>query len=322
MTAEVATRTARALGRCRRRRAAAALALASLAGCTAAPVPVPPGAAGPDPPRPQLACTAEANDAEAMHRVLAAARPGNRICLRADTGSARLTLTRSGTPEEPIVVLGGGRAVTGGITVEADNVVVDGVIARDPDAPGMSLRGTNITVTNSVVASPRGGDGDGIRFWGRDIRIAHNTISDTRGQDERHADCMQTFATDEQHPASQDVLIEANRCERIDNICLIAEGPNSEAGDGSGQGRSRNLVFRDNYCDNRAGQAVFVDDVSDVAVVGNRIVGPVSKAFAFQNGATGALVRDNELAPEIDYEVGIDDSSQDGYDGPEPGGAP
>jgi hypothetical protein len=59
-----------------------------------------------------------------------------------------------------------------------------------------------------------------------------------------------------------------------------------------------------------------------VAVVGNRIVGPVSKAFAFQNGATGALVRDNELASEIDYEVGMDDSSEDGYHGPEPGGAP
>jgi Right handed beta helix region len=196
------------------------------------------------------------------------------------------------------------------------------VIASEPQAPGISLRGTNITVTNSVVARPRGGDGDGIRFWGRDIRIAHNTVTDTRGQDERHADCMQTFATDEQHPASQDVLIEANRCERIDNICLIAEGPNSEAGDGSGQGRSRKLVFRHNYCDNRAGQAVFIDDVSDVAVVGNRIVGPVSKAFAFQNGATGALVRDNELGPKIGYEVGIDESSEDGYNGPEPGGAP
>jgi hypothetical protein len=285
-------------------------------------MPVPHGSAGAGAPEPQLGCTAEANDPEAMRRVLSAARPGSRICVRGDMGSARLTLTRSGAADQPIVVLGGGRAVTGGVTVDADNVVVDGIIARDPEAPGMSLRGTNITVTNSVVASPRGGDGDGIRFWGRDIRIKHNTVTDTRGQDERHADCMQTFATDEQHPASQDVLIEANRCERIDNICLIAEGPNSEAGDGSGVGRSRRIVFRDNYCDNRAGQAVFVDDVSGVAVVGNRIVGPVSKAFAFQNGATGALVRDNELASEIDYEVGMDDSSEDGYHGPEPGGAP
>ena len=40
---------------------------------------------------------------------------------------------------------------------------------------------------------------------------------------------MQTFATDDNHPASQNVLIDSNRCEDIDNICLIAEGPNSEA---------------------------------------------------------------------------------------------
>jgi hypothetical protein len=118
------------------------------------------------------------------------------------------------------------------------------------------------------------------------------------------------------------VRIEANRCERIDNICLIAEGPNSEAGDGSGEGRSTNFVFTNNYCDNGAGQALFVDDVSNVTVTNNQIVGAITKAFAFQNESTGATVRDNEINAGIGYEVGMDESSQDRYQGPNPGGAP
>ncbi|HEY2206895.1 MAG TPA: right-handed parallel beta-helix repeat-containing protein [Pseudonocardia sp.] len=257
-----------------------------------------------------------------MDRATAVAQPGDRICLAGDLRDARLSITRSGTADRPIVVLGGGQVTTGGITVEGDNVIVDGVIAEEPQAPGMSLLGTNITVRNSTISGPRGGDGDGIRFWGRNIRITNNTISDTRGTDKRHADCMQTYATDEQHPASQDILIESNRCERIDNICLIAEGPNSEAGDGSGDGRSTNFVFRNNYCDNGAGQALFLDDIGDATVTGNQIVGDVDKAFSFQNNSTGARVAQNQIAPQIRYEVGMDDSSEDGYNGPTPGGAP
>jgi hypothetical protein len=257
-----------------------------------------------------------------MAQALGGAVPGTRICMTGDMGAARLVLARSGTPERPIVILGGGRTTTQGITIEADHVVVDGVIAREPRAPGISLKGTNITLKNSASLSPRGGDGDGIRFWGKDLQILHNTITDTRGTDERHADCMQTFATDNDHPASQNVLIDSNRCEKIDNICLIAEGPHSEAGDGSGEGRSRNFVFSNNFCDNGAGQALFLDDVANVQVVNNQIVGDVDKAFSFQNRATGAKVVGNKVASHIRYEVGIDASSDQGYQGPEPGGAP
>jgi hypothetical protein len=127
-----------------------------------------------------------------MAAAVGSAAPGDRICLAGDMGQNRLVLTRSGTPAQPILVLGGGRTTTAGITIEADNVVIDGVAARNPAAPGVSLRGANVALTNSTVSSPQGGDGDGIRFWGRNITITHNTISDTRGRDERHADCMQT----------------------------------------------------------------------------------------------------------------------------------
>ena len=237
-------------------------------------------------------------------------------------GDARLIINRPGTEAAPITVLGAGKTVVHGISIDADNITIDGIHAKQPESPGIQARGNNITITNNVISAPQGGDGDGIRFWGRNIKIVHNTISDTRGRDERHADCMQTFATDDQFMASQEILIEQNRCERIDNICLIAEGPNSEAGDGSGDGRSTNFIFLGNYCDNGAGQALFFDDVSNVSIANNDITGAIDKAFSFQNNATGAHVQGNRLNPKIGYQVGMDDSSRAGYVGPEPGGDP
>jgi Right handed beta helix region len=290
------------------------------AGITIAPTQ--PGQPGAGTPLVQRNCTSQAGDAASMARALASARPGDRICLSGDMGGARLTLTNSGTPDQPITVLGGGRTSAGGITVEASNVAVDGVASEQPEAPGIVLAGNNISVTNNTVHRPHGGDGDGIRFWGSHLTIAHNTVTDTRGQNKRHADCMQTFATDAENKASQDVKIDGNRCERIDNICLIAEGPNSEEGDGSREGTSTRFEFVNNYCDNRADQAVFLDDVSDAVITGNQIVGNITKAFALQNKSTGAVIKDNRIGSSIGFEVGMDDSSQAGYHGPTPGGAP
>ncbi|MBO0849692.1 MAG: hypothetical protein J2P20_09535 [Pseudonocardia sp.] len=320
--------------------AAAMLGIAFLAGCghagggrapsspeasapSAAPVPppVPNGAPGMGTAQPLTDCTKEAGDGAAMAAATAQANPGDRICLRGDMGAQHLELRRSGTPDRPIVILGGGQATTKGVTVEASNVVIDGVIANQPDAPGWSLHGNNITMSNSGSFSPRGDDGDGLRFWGSDIKIVHNTIRDTRNLQHAHADCMQTFATDEDHPASQNILIDSNRCEAISNMCLIAEGPDSEAGDGSGEGHSTNITFSNNYCDNHASQALFADDVSNVTASGNEIIGKLDKAFAFQNDSTGAKVSGNKVR-NSGYEVGMDDSSEDGYQGPEPGGGP
>jgi hypothetical protein len=321
----------------------ALLAIAFLAGCghsergrapsspqasapTAAPAPpVPPpapaGAPGMGTAQALTNCTRQAGDGAAMAAATAQANPGDRVCLTGDMGPQRLELKRSGTPDRPIVILGGGKATTKGVTVEASNVVIDGVVANQPDAPGWSLHGANITMSNSASLSPRGGDGDGLRFWGSDIKIVHNMIRDTRHENHAHADCMQTFATDDDHPASQNILIDSNRCEAIANMCLIAEGPDSEAGDGSGEGHSTNFTFSNNYCDNHASQALFVDDVSNVTATGNEVVGHLDKAFAFQNDSTGAKVNGNKVT-NSGYEVGMDDSSEGGYQGPEPGGGP
>lgn len=297
-----------------------------LAGCGARNSPeAPPGPSGPAgaaTPAVPANCTHRVNDSNSLQQALAGASGGDTICVSGDLGDTRLKVSKGGSDGSPLSIVGDGRTAVKGITVEADNVVIDGFTAEQPKAPGVSLLGNNITLQNTTIDEPQKDDNDGIRFWGGNIRIVHNTISNTRNTKGSHADCMQTFATDEDSPASHDILIDSNRCEKIDNNCIIAEGPNSAAGDGSGEGESTNLTFSNNYCENKASQAVMIDDVQHVTVTGNEIAGRINHAFAFQNQATGAIVKDNRIASGVKFEVGMDDTSEKNYQGPEVGGAP
>jgi hypothetical protein len=268
-------------------------------------------------------CTKRVADGGSLQQAVGSAAPGQKICALGNMGGTRLQVSRSGTANAPIMVIGNGSTPVKGITVEASNVVVAGFSAVNPQAPGIEMRGNNITVRNNTVKHPTGGDYDGLRFFGSNLKILNNTISDVSPDGSgAHADCMQSYATDPGSPASQNVLIDGNKCQRIDNQCLIAEGPNSSAGDGSGQGRSANITFTNNFCDVNAGQALQIDDVQGVKVTGNTITGKPDKAFAFQNNSTGAVVAANKIAAGIGYQVGMDSSSRTGYQGPAVGGAP
>lgn len=249
---------------------------------------------------------------------LRAAQPGDVVCIRAIGKTERLEITTGGTADRPLTYAGRGQRI-GGLDIHADNVVVDGYTMNRPSAPGIEIHGNNITVRNTTVTAPHGGDGDGLRFFGDHIKILHNIISDTDNSTGAHADCMQTFATDDEDVASQHVLIDGNRCARVDNMCLMAEGPNSEAGDGSGAGVSRDWTFRDNYCQTReASQTLMIDDVQHVTVTGNTWAAGPDHAIGLQNHATHAHISANTLDPSIPCEVGIDDSSREGYQGPRP----
>jgi hypothetical protein len=255
----------------------------------------------------------------ALQAAVDSAAPGDRICAQGVSGQ-RLSIGRSGTAAAPVQVVGVGQAAVKGITVQASNVVVAGFNVAYAVAPGIQITGDNITLLNNTVSSPRGGDGDGIRFFGDNLSILHNTVRDVRNLGGAHADCMQTFATTT--PTSQHVLIAGNRCEQIDNQCLIAEGPHSSAGDGSGQGVSSDFLFTDNYCDTDASQALMIDDVQGVVATDNSITGGNQKAFSFANKSTGAKVAGNTVAKGIGYAVGMDSSSKQGYQGPAVGGKP
>jgi Right handed beta helix region len=270
-------------------------------------------------PTPLTAACTKTVDGAGLQAAVDAARPGDRICATGNSAT-RLTVSHSGTPAAPILVLGDGRTTLKGLTIKADNVTVGGLNLTGAAAPGVEMTGNGITLVNNTVTSPRGGDGDGIRFFGSNLRILHNTISDTRNLNGAHADCMQTFASDS--PTSQHVLIDSNRCDKIANQCLIAEGPNSSAGDGSGRGRSSDIQFTGNYCDSNASQAVMIDDVQNVSVTNNQITGGNDKAFAFDNKSTGAKVSGNILGLHIRFEVGMDHTSKLGYLGPLIGGLP
>ncbi|WP_243754426.1 right-handed parallel beta-helix repeat-containing protein [Labedaea rhizosphaerae] len=246
---------------------------------------------------------------------LGTVQPGDVVCFDGDLSGDRLRLTKGGTAEAPVTYLGKDGQAVGGIDIEGSFIAVDGYTMDGPSAPGVELTGDHLTLQNTHVSNPTGGDGDGIRFFGTDLVIRHNVVHGT-SNDNGHADCMQTFASDT--PASHDVLIEGNRCEDIDNMGLMAEGPND--GEGDGEGHTYNITLKDNYyLSKQASQEIMVEDVQHLTLTGNTFDGGVDHAIGLDIGSTDAHIDDNNaFSPDISCKVGIDDTSRDGYQGPEP----
>ncbi|MER5546023.1 hypothetical protein AB5L52_42915 [Streptomyces sp. CG4] len=229
----------------------------------------------------------------------------------------RLVVTHGGTTAHPAVYDGHGRSVVG-IMVVASHVIVENYGVTRPKAPGVEITGDDITVRNNTLVSPHGGDGDGMRFFGDDLKIQHNTVPGTSNR-YGHADCMQTFASDT--PPSRHVLIEGNRCEHVDNMCVMAEGPND--GEGDGHGHTLDFTICDNYCETlKASQALMFEDVQHLTIAGNTFAAPTDHAMGLAIHSTNAHVHANRTNPHVRYEVGIDASSRPGYRGPNPGGPP
>jgi hypothetical protein len=244
-------------------------------------------------------------------------RAGDTICYTQDLDEP-LLITRSGQPGAPIVHRGTGSTKVPGIRVEADNVVVEGFVSEGAQSTGIWTRGTNVTIQDNTITKVYyvGDDVDAMRFFGDGTKLLRNTVHDLEGNaiGPSHVDCMQTFAINE--PGSQDVVIQGNRCEGIRAQCLMAEGPNDL--DGSGQGVSRNWLFQGNYCDaHAAAQSVALEDIQNVTIADNQMVGTATKAFALGKGSTGTVVRSNQIGPGYSREVGFDDpSAREGYQGP------
>ncbi|WP_051342436.1 right-handed parallel beta-helix repeat-containing protein [Pseudonocardia spinosispora] len=245
-----------------------------------------------------------------------AAKPGDRFCVFGSSKD-RIVVERTGAVQVPITITGDGRGTQAGITLDANNVTVENFNFAE-SAPGMDVLGNHLTLRNNTVTHPVGEDYDGVRFFGDDMKIYKNTISRITNTEEAHADCMQTFSSDT--APSQRVIIDNNRCEKTDNQCLIVEGPND--GEGDGIGHTSDIVFSRNFCEAGASQAVMLEDAQRVSIVLNDIRGDLDKAFAFDIGSTFGKVIANKIAPNISYEVGMDDTSRPGYIGPEPGGPP
>jgi hypothetical protein len=242
--------------------------------------------------------------------------PGDAVCFSGELEEP-LEITTGGTADAPVYYRGNG-AVVPGIRVQADNVVVEGFVSKGADSTGIVANGENITVRHNEITEVNydGDDVDAIRFFGNGAQILNNHVYDLEGNEieDSHVDCIQTFAVE--LPGSSDVVIQGNRCEDIRAQCLMAEGPNDEGG--SGEGVSRNWLFDGNYCESHAeAQSLALEDIQDVTISNNEMVGEGNKAFALGKGSTGVVVRDNRIGPGYGREVGFDDpSAEQGYQGP------
>lgn len=246
--------------------------------------------------------------------------PGDVICL--GDMEQPLDITVGGTPTAPVTYSGTGTTRVPGIHAEADNIVIQGFVSDGAKDTGIWVSGENVTVQDNTITQVKYNDNDldAMRFFGDGAKILHNTVHDLEGSSdigESHVDCIQTFATS--RPGSQNVVIQGNRCEGIRAQCLMAEGPNVEGG--SGDGVSRNWVFEGNYCDAHAdAQSVSVQDIQNVRISRNDMVGKANKAFALGQNSTGVVVTDdNKIGPGYKRAVGFDDPSvRAGYQGPPP----
>lgn len=160
-------------------------------GVTGSPTCGPDGTAGVLPITPPR-CTINATSVSQAN----SAKPGDTVCFSGSgLAGSSLNITTSGTTTAPIIFTGDGSTTVKGIRVTANNVVVQGFNVIGAAAPGVQLKGNNLTLQNTKIDHTTGGDYDGIRFFGDGIKILHNRISNITNTGGAHADCMQTFTT-------------------------------------------------------------------------------------------------------------------------------
>jgi len=191
------------------------------------------------------------------------------------------------------------------------DVIIAGNTVRGADGSGIIVSGEGILVANNDVSGSRrinATDADGIRFFGRDIRIRANHVHDISDHgypegEAPHTDCFQTFDNDK--PTTSDVVIEENVCVEVDHQCLIAEAPE--------RGESARLVFRDNVCHNNGSQGVLIRDIPGVEITDNLFLPSITyTGVVLRQNATGARVERNLFVGAIrPYEV--DDSAKAGF---------
>lgn len=181
-----------------------------LGGCGIGTVAVPPPSPGPVPiPRLVAAptdCTLSPAGSAEVDRVLRNARPGQKICLVGRySPDTELTLTRSGTASDPIVVESNGARI-GGVEIDADNVVLQGFNVWG--AGGIVAQGQNVTIrandvrdaaNDGIICAPCSGaqiaanwvirsDGVGIVISGQDSGVHDNDVSQSIRQTAPDAD--------------------------------------------------------------------------------------------------------------------------------------
>jgi hypothetical protein len=152
-------------------------------------------------------------DSGLAQAALDSARPGSRVCLSGDgLSQAELTMTVSGTQDEPIVV-SGDNAVLRGLNVRADHVVVESLMFVD--GSGLTLQGEGHVVRDNLLRGATldgilcepctdavierntvdAADGTGIRIEGDRIAVRDNTVTGSVKKAASDADGIRFFGT-------------------------------------------------------------------------------------------------------------------------------
>jgi hypothetical protein len=195
------------------------------------------------------------------------------------------------------------------------DVLIEGNAVVAADGSGIIVEGQRITVQdNAVSGSVRrdAGDADGIRFFGSDVRLLRNTITDIKddgyGEDRPHTDCFQTY--DNSRIPTVGAVITDNVCRNVDHQCLIATA--EESGFAGEVGRSHGIEFARNECAVNGSQAVLVQWFPDVAVRGNTFEGRNDRAAYFGDGSTDGEFTGNTVPRRVrPYQ--LDEESEPGF---------
>jgi hypothetical protein len=324
-----------------------AVATALTAGCSVAPAPIPrvpvvqiptqtaglaataPDGRGAIRPLPApTGCARTASDPAAAQQALIDAVPGDRVCITGDLSGWRLRVLYSGTAQAPIQVVGDGDTRVGGIEIEALNVVVDGFTVLNAASPEISIKGDNVTLSNTVARNPIRPGSDNVQLTGTGITLSHNTLGQGSGDggnashNGSKANCVDVFTADSDATAANHVRIVGNRCENTAINCLRVTGDQAAdpGDDASDKGRTADIEFTDNYCQTRGDAGVFADNAQNLTITGNEVA-TADHAWTLRNHSTGAKISGNTLAPGTRYELAMDDSSRDDYQGPPATGA-
>jgi hypothetical protein len=200
------------------------------------------------------------------------------------------------------------------------DVLIENNAVIGADGSGIIVEGQRITVRGNVVAGSvrrEAGDADGVRFFGSDLRLVQNTITDIKDDgyagEPPHTDCFQTY--DNSRLPTVGVVISDNVCRNVDHQCLIATA--QESGRDGKVGRSHGIRFTGNECAVNGSQAVLVQWFPEVVVRGNTFEGRNDRAAYFLDGSVDGEFTGNTV-PRSVRPYQIDDASRDGFTSDEP----
>jgi hypothetical protein len=219
--------------------------------------------------------TAAAPNASEVEAAVGRARPGEVVCVRpGNYGSRPIEIKRSGKEDAPIRLQAQGHVVVAGFRVRANHVSITGFEITSPtgttgrQAPGISLRGEKLLVSENVVHDTAGdgivcaptvpscvrvkvsrntirrADGTGIVVFGRNNSVVGNDIAESVRVRASDADGIRFFGTGH--------VFRANRIHDISDDGYPGEPPHTDCFQTFDNDRppTVDVVIDSNICDN------------------------------------------------------------------------